>query len=66
MSEGLAPGATNKPDFRAAVNAVDDWIDDNAASFNSALPEPYKSDATAIQKADLLATILTFRTGRSQ
>lgn len=36
-SNGPVPVA-NKADIRAAVDATDDWIDTNAAAFNSALP----------------------------
>lgn len=42
-----------KADLRAAINAVDDWIDTNAASFNAALPLPARTTLTAKQKARL-------------
>lgn len=43
----------NKTDLAAAVNAVDQWISDNAASFNAAIPQPARSALTASQKARL-------------
>ena len=46
-------GAVTKPDLIAAINATDDWIDGAQASFNAALPEPFKS-ATAIEQKTLL------------
>lgn len=51
----------NQADLRAAVAAVDAWATANAASFNTALPEPFKSAATATQKAALLAYVITRR-----
>lgn len=51
----------NQADLRAAVAAVDAWATANSASFNSALPEPFKSAATATQKAALLAYVITRR-----
>lgn len=50
-----------KSELKAAVDAVDNWIDANAGSFNSALPEPAKSALTAKQKADLLMRVITKR-----
>ena len=44
----------SRDDIAAAVNAVDAWVDANAASFNQALPEPARSELTAIQKTKLL------------
>jgi hypothetical protein len=41
----------NKVQLRAVYNAIDDWIEANAASFNAALPQPYRSQATPKQKA---------------
>lgn len=47
------PIGVNKTDLLAAVNAVDQWISDNAASFNSALPLPARAALTTSQKARL-------------
>ena len=46
-----------KADLRAAVDAVDGWIDANAASFNAALPQPARSALTARQKAQLFLAV---------
>lgn len=51
----------SQADLRAAVAAVDAWATANAASFNAALPEPFKSGATATQKAALLSFVLDRR-----
>jgi len=39
MREQPMPGIT-KPELRAAVNALDTWLNDNAAAANAALPQP--------------------------
>jgi len=51
----------NKTDLRAAVDAADDWANSNAASFNTALPTAFKNNATAGQKALLLAVVALAR-----
>ena len=54
MAAGNTPGTILKADLRAAVNAADDWVDANAAAFNTALPVAFRTAATAQQKAILL------------
>lgn len=56
-------GAVNKPDLRAAIDATDAWIDSNAASYNTALPEPFKSTATAQEKTILFCFVALKRAG---
>lgn len=56
------PGLS-KPDIKAAIDAVDDWADANAASFNTAIPQPTRGVATAAQKALLLAYVCMRRAG---
>lgn len=55
--QGNVPLAFSKPDLAAAVAAVDAWMTANAASFNAALPDPFKSTASQAQKAQLLALV---------
>ncbi len=50
-----------KQDLREAVNAVDDWIDANAAAFNQALPVAARTSLTAAQKAELLMRVVRRR-----
>lgn len=50
-----------KADLRAAVDAIDSWVDDNQASFNSALPLPARTALTAKQKARLLMFVVRRR-----
>ena len=49
--------------IRAAVDAADQWCDDNAGSFNTALPTPFKTTATLAQKSILLAYVALKRGG---
>jgi hypothetical protein len=47
--------------LREAVNAVDQWVSDNAASYNAALPAAFRSTASAAQKAFILVLVVTRR-----
>lgn len=49
----------------AAVDDVDAWVDTNQASYNTALPEPFKTWSTPRQKAAVLTFVLheRFNTG---
>ena len=50
-----------KADLRAALNAVDDWVSDNQASFNSAIPQPARGVLTTPQKVRLLNMVVDKR-----
>jgi len=50
-----------KADLRAAVDAIDDWIETNKTAFNSAIPQPSRSSLTAKQKAKLLMIVVAER-----
>lgn len=56
-------GAVTKPDLAAAVAATDSWIDSNAASFNTALPQPARNQLTAAQKTYLFCYVAMRRAG---
>ncbi len=60
-AEGLSNIGTQA--VRAAADATNIWIAANAASFNTALPEPFKSTATAEQKTKLFMHIAAKRAG---
>lgn len=64
MREVTGSCAFTKPDVPPAVAATDQWVEDNIASFNSALPTAFRTTATAAQKAELLMMILMRRMGR--
>lgn len=58
-----ATGALSKAELRAAVDAIDQWVDDNASSFNSAIPQPARGTLTAKQKAQILMLVVQRRFG---
>jgi hypothetical protein len=47
--------------MRAAVDATDDWIEANQASFNSALPLPARTALTSKQKVRLFLSVAQMR-----
>jgi len=51
----------NKNDLRAALDAVDQWVSDNAAAFNAAIPQPARANLTTSQKARLLMHVVRKR-----
>ncbi len=53
----LGTGAMSKTDLRAAINAADQWCDDNASAFNTAIPQPARGAMSARQKAALLVFV---------
>lgn len=55
------PCGITKAELRAAVNAADQWADDNAPAYNLALPQPARSTLTANQKARLLMYVIRKR-----
>jgi hypothetical protein len=61
MSAGGEGCSITKTDLRLALNAVDQWVDDNSAAFNSAIPQPARSALTSKQKARLLAYVVRRR-----
>lgn len=53
----LCPGAVRKSEFVAALTAEDAQIEAAATTLNSALPLPYRTAATAAQKAALVGCL---------
>jgi hypothetical protein len=54
-------GAITKADLRAAINAIDQYLSDNAAAINSAIPQPARAQLTTKQKALVLTAVVTKR-----
>ena len=52
-----------KDTARATVDAVDDWLDANANSYNLAIPQPARSIMTAAEKLELLYILARKRWG---
>lgn len=54
-------GVMTKADLRAAVNAIDDYLNTNASAINTAIPQPARGVLTTAQKARLLKAVVTQR-----
>ena len=54
-------GALTKADLRAAVDALDAFLESNSAAINSAIPQPARGALTARQKAMLLVHVVDQR-----
>jgi hypothetical protein len=52
-----------KADLRAAVDATDQWIEDNSVAFNAALPQPARGALSATQKTLLFVYVAMRRRG---
>jgi hypothetical protein len=50
-----------KGDLKDAVDATDEWIDDNQASYNAALPEAARTNLTQAQKTLLFCAVALAR-----
>jgi hypothetical protein len=64
MRENTSTCSFTKDDLKGAVDAVDQWVEDNTASLNAALPAAFRTSATVAQKAAVLAYVLWRRIGR--
>lgn len=56
-----AVGPITKADLRAAVDALDDFLNTNASAINQAIPQPARSALTVPQKARLLVYVVERR-----
>ncbi len=61
LSGSRTPCNTSKTDLQAAVDAVDSWLDANAASLNAAIPVAARTTLTVKQKAQLLVYVIRRR-----
>lgn len=55
------PCNVTKAQLQAAVDAIDDWLDANAAAMNSALPVAARTGLSTTQKAMLLMAVISRR-----
>ena len=53
--------SATKNDIRAATDAIDAWLNTNAAAMNSAIPQPARGLLTVKQKARLLMRVVSKR-----
>lgn len=63
MRANAEPISITKADLRAALNATDQWIDDNAGAYNLALPQPARGALSATQKTLLFVYVAMRRRG---
>ena len=63
MREPIGACAVTKVNLQAAIDAIDTWVDGNAAAFNLAIPQPARAALTAKQKAWLLTFVVQQRLG---
>ena len=56
-------GALTRAELRAAVDAVDTWLNDNASALNTAIPQPARGVLTTAQKARLTTIVIERRWG---
>ena len=61
MREETATCTITKADVRAAFNALDTFFKSNAATINSAIPQPARGNLTVEQKARLLVAVIRKR-----
>lgn len=64
MRDNVETCSFTKSALTAALAATDQWIEDNTAAFNTALPLPFRTSATTLQKNVLFAYVLMRRIGR--
>ena len=55
--------AITKADLRAAVDALDTFLENNAATINAAIPQPARANLATAQKARILAAVTMYRYG---
>ena len=61
ISAEREPISVTKYDLREAVDAIDQWIEDNQASFNQSIPLPARTELTARQKVRIFMMIVQHR-----
>ena len=62
LSGGREPTSTLvKADFRATINALDDYLNSNAAAINATLPLPARTVMSQDQKARALTIVVAYR-----
>ena len=61
MSSAAESVGITKADLRAAVNALDDYLNTNATAINTAIPLPARTALTSPQKARLMMLVIRRR-----
>ena len=63
MRQNREDCGVTKADVRAAVDALDLYLDTNATAINTAIPQPARGALTSAQKARLLSLVALRRFG---
>ena len=64
MRDNIIANATiTKPELRAAVDAIDDFLQNNANLINNQFPQPAKAELTAAEKAAIVMYVTAKRYG---
>lgn len=50
-----------KQDLRAAYDAIDTWLSDNASAMNTAIPQPARAALSTTEKARLFTKVIRDR-----
>ena len=61
MRKNMDNISITKSELRAAVDALDDFMNTNAAVINSAIPQPARGSLTTAQKAAILSFVVMKR-----
>lgn len=64
MGPANRDGGMTKVDFRAAVDAMDLFIANNAATINAAFPQPARTALTNVEKIGIFAWVALKRYGK--
>ena len=54
----------SKSELKSAIDATDQWIDDNQASYNAALPVLPRNNLTMAQKTLIFCVVAAFRVSK--
>ncbi len=61
VSDDHEPCAAIKADVIACANALDDFLNANAATINAAIPQPGRTNLTTAQKARIMMLVIRRR-----
>ena len=57
--------SVTKAELKAAMDAIDDWLEANASSLNAAIPQPARGALVPEQKAYMLSVVARRRAERN-
>lgn len=63
MQNKGGPDGVNKTELAAVVAAIDDWVEANTTSYNTAIPQPQRGNMSALHKSLVLCYVVMKRQG---